>query len=88
MWYYYLCVVEVLVVKIVVKKEGGVKKDFKVKFLKVVEKVVKVKKVVFRGVYSKRNKKFRFLVYFRRFKILFFFRVLKYFKKSVFRVCK
>lgn len=70
------------------KESIGKGSDKKELFLKVVEKVVKVKKVVFRGVYSKRNKKFRFLVYFRRFKILFFFRVLKYFKKSVFRVCK
>eukprot|EP00105_Crassostrea_gigas_P024532 XP_011444792.1 PREDICTED: 60S ribosomal protein L23a-like [Crassostrea gigas] len=70
------------------KKEGGGKKDSKAKPPKAAEKAVKAKKAVLRGVHSKRNKKFRPSVHFRRPKTLSLPRAPKYPKKSVSRVCK
>ena len=49
---------------------------------------MKAKKAVLRGVHSKRNKKFRPSVHFRRPKTLSLPRAPKYPKKSVSRVCK
>ncbi|XP_062576031.1 large ribosomal subunit protein uL23-like [Saccostrea cucullata] len=70
------------------KKEGGAKKDSKAKPPKAAEKAVKAKKAVLRGVHTKRNKKFRPTVHFRRPKTLSLPRAPKYPRKSVSRVCK
>ncbi|XP_048743785.1 60S ribosomal protein L23a-like [Ostrea edulis] len=70
------------------KKEGGAKKESKTKPPKTADKAVKAKKAVLRGIHTKRNKKFRPSVHFRRPKTLSLPRAPKYPRKSVSKICK